>query len=202
MSLRPADVDSSSRSRSRQMKRVSTFALLLALALALCAADVARGQAGARPRTAEGAEKEGKGVAGTSEAEALYEEASRYAQNKFDEFRKKNVPYDPLLEQKTLQEQRDLALQPAARLAARAPLGGTDLYYSGLLYTLAGKGEGALDSMRKFLAEESKEHPDLRQRARSVVAQQAAQFGLPEEAERVLAEYAKSEPRTAADLHR
>src|SRR5215210_6397578 len=181
------------------MKRVSTFTLVLAVSLAACAAlpGGARGQAGVRPRTAQGAEKEpaGKGTADAakaSEAQTLYEEASQYAQRKFDEFRQKNVPYDRLLEQKTLQEQKDLALQHAARLAARAPLRGTDIYYSGLLYSLAGKGEGALDSMRKFLTDTEPAPTDLKQRARSVVAQQAAQLGLLEEAERSLAEYTKS----------
>ncbi|MFL6335178.1 MAG: TlpA disulfide reductase family protein [Pyrinomonadaceae bacterium] len=188
------------------MKRVLTFALLLPLAL--CGAAAARGQAGARPRPAQGAEKEPSGkdsasVAKASEAQTLYEEASQYAQRKFDEFRKNQVPYDPLLEQKTLQEQKDLALQNAARLAARAPLHGTDLYYAGLLYSLAGKGEGALDSMRRFLADDTDPaHAGLKQRARSVTAQQAAQLGLTEEAESALADYTKSEPRSASDLHR
>ena len=190
------------------MKRVSTFALALALPLLLSA--VARAQAGVRPRAAEAAERpqDGKGggaaaeAAKTPEAQALYEEASKYAQGKFDEFQKKNLPFDPLLEQKTLQEQRDLALQHAARLAARAPLRGTDLYYSGLLYSLAGKGEGALDSMRRFLADSEPGSSDLKQRARSVVTQQAAQLGLMDEAERSLADYAKSEPRNVAELHR
>src|SRR5215207_5333726 len=184
------------------MKRVSTFALLLALPLALGAAPSARGQAGVRPRAAPGAEKDGRDAVKASEAQTLYEEASQYAQRKFDEFRQKQVPYDPLLEQKTLQEQRDLALQHAARLAVRAPLRGTDLYYSGLLYSLAGKGEGALDSMRKFLADTEPAPADLKQRARSVAAQQAAQLELTEEAERALADYTKSEPRNVADLHR
>ena len=188
------------------MKRVLTFAPLLVLTLAACA-GVARGQEGARPRTAQGAEKEPNGSsAKASEAQTLYEEASQYAQRKFDEFRKNNVPYDPLLEQKTLQEQKDLALQYAARLtsrpAARAPLRGTDLYYAGLLYSLAGKSEGALDSMRKFLADTEPAPADLKQRARSVAAQQAAQLELTEEAESALADYTKSEPRTVADLHR
>jgi thiol-disulfide isomerase/thioredoxin len=191
------------------MKRVSTFTLLLTISLAVCASARvgARGQAGVRPRTAQGTEKgqNGKGDAEASkasEAQMLYEEASQYAQRKFDEFRQKQMPYDPLLEQKTLQEQKDLALQQAARLAARAPLRGTDLYYAGLLYSLAGKGEGALDSLRKFLAETDPAHDDLKQRARSVIAQQAAQLGLTDEAERVLAEYSKAEPRNVADLHR
>jgi thiol-disulfide isomerase/thioredoxin len=184
------------------MKRVSTFVMLLAFTLAVCA-GIARGQAGVRPRAAQGAEKgpDGNG-AGASEAQTLYEDASQYAQRKFEEFRQKQMPYDPLLEQKTLQEQRDLALQHAARLAARGPLRGTDLYYSGLLYSLAGKGEGALDSMRKFLADAEPAPADLKQRARSVAAQQAAQLGLLEEAESALAEYARAEPRNVADLHR
>ncbi len=184
------------------MKRVSTYAPLLALSLVVCA-GVARGQAGVRPRTTQETEKGPNANASkVSEAQTLYEDASQYAQRKFDEFRQKQLPYDPLLEQKTLQEQKDLALQHAARLAALAPLRGTDLYYSGLLYSLAGKGEGALDSMRKFLAEAEPAPADLKQRARSVAAQQAAQLGLLEDAERTLADYAKAEPRNVADLHR
>ena len=183
------------------MKRVSTFALTISLAL--CAAAAARGQAGARPHAAaQGAEKNAGEAAKASEAQALYEEAAQYAQRKFDEFNKNNVPFDPLLQQKTLQEQKDLALQHAARLAGRAPLHGTDLFYAGLLYSLAGKGEGALDSMRKFLADAEPGSAELKQRARSVAAQQAAQLGLTEEAERALADYTKSEPRNAADLYR
>lgn len=191
------------------MKRVANVALTLTFSLALCAAAApALGQAGARPRTAQGSEKgqDGKGDpaadARANEARALYEEAAQYAQRKFDEFEQKRMPFDPLLEQKTLQEQKDLALQNAARLAARAPLRGTDIYYSGLLYSLAGKGEGALDSMRSFLADSEPASPDLKQRARAVVAQQAAQLGRTEEAERALADYAKAEPRNVADQHR
>ncbi|HEX8337766.1 MAG TPA: hypothetical protein VF621_13610, partial [Pyrinomonadaceae bacterium] len=191
------------------MKRVPNLALTLALSLALCsAAAPARGQAGARPRTAQGPEKAQGGDAAAAdsakanEARALYEEAAQYAQRKFDEFEQKRMPYDPLLQQKTLQEQKDIALQHAARLAARAPLRGTDIYYSGLLYSLAGKGEGALDSMRSFLADAEPASPDLKQRARAVVAQQAALLGLTEEAERALADYAKAEPRNVADQHR
>lgn len=184
------------------MKRVSTFAL--ALSIALCAAAVARGQAGG----AQGAERAQNGkdtspAAKASEARTLYDEAAQYAQTKFDEFRKNNIPYDPTLEQKILQEQRDLALRNAGKLTAREPLRGADLYYAGLLYSLAGKGEGALDSMRRFLADPANPAlADLRQRARSVTAQQAAQLGLTEEAERALADYSKSEPRNVADLYR
>jgi thiol-disulfide isomerase/thioredoxin len=179
------------------MKRFSNAALTLTLSLALCAS--ASGQGVEQSVKADAAVV---GNAKVNEARALYEEAAQYAQRKFDEFRQKQLPYDPLLEQKTLQEQKDLALQNIKRLDARAPLGGTDIYYSGLLYSLAGKTEAALDSMRRFLADTEPAPPDLKQRARSVVAQQAAQLGLMEEAERALAEYSKAEPRNVAELHR
>jgi thiol-disulfide isomerase/thioredoxin len=192
------------------MKRV--FKTALAVLLASCAAAVAARaagvQAGVRPRTAQATDaQDAKGAAApaaarASEAQTLYEEAAQYAQRKFDEFREKQVPFDPTLERKTLQEQKDLALQNAARLAARGPLRGTDLYYSGLLYALAGKGDGALDSMRRFLADAEPAPADLKQRARAVAAQQAAQLGLLDEAERAVADYARSEPRAVADLHR
>ncbi|MFN2415822.1 MAG: hypothetical protein ABR603_11810, partial [Pyrinomonadaceae bacterium] len=134
------------------MKRVSNYALALALAACATLSGVARGQAGVRPRTAQGPDAQGAGkdaagvaaaAAKPSEAQALYDEAAAYAQRKFDEFREKQMPYDRALEQKTLQEQKDLALQNAARIAVRGPLSGTDLYYSGLLYALAGRGDGA-----------------------------------------------------------
>src|SRR5688572_5618061 len=195
-------------SKLGQMKRVSVFVIALALAACAALAVGALAQAGVRPRAAQtpAADEAGKTPAAdgakTTEAQSLYEEAAGYAQRKFDEFRQKQLPYDRALEQRTLQEQKDLALQNAARVAVRGPLRGSDLYYSGLLYALAGKGEGALDSMRKFLADAEPAAADLKQKARSVAAQQAAQLGLLEEAERMLADYARSEPRAVADLHR
>src|SRR3954470_18423510 len=104
------------------MKRVLSFAFAFVPALALCAAAVegVRAQAGVRPRAAESAETapNGKDEAKASEAQTLYEDAAGYVERKFEEFRQKQVPYDRLLEQKTYQEQKDLALQNAARLAA------------------------------------------------------------------------------------
>jgi thiol-disulfide isomerase/thioredoxin len=185
------------------------LALLVALCCVVASRHDARAQSGVQPRTSAPApEREGASrdaatdAAKASEARALYEEAAQYAQRKFDEFRKSETPFDRTLEAKTLQEQKDLALQNVARLAVRGPLRGTDLYYAGLLYALAGKGEGALDSMRSFLADTSAAPADLKQHARAVAAQQAAQLGLLEEAERTLAAYAAGEPRTMADLHR
>ncbi|MDT5294307.1 MAG: hypothetical protein QOJ76_1187 [Acidobacteriota bacterium] len=194
------------------VKRVSISAQVAAVAVALVLAmgvaastREARAQSGVQPKpNAGGAGKVSASAdaSKTNEARVLYEEAAQYAQRKFDEFRTAEIPFDRTLEQKTLQEQKDLALQNVARLAARGPLGGTDLYYAGLLYALAGKSEGALDAMRRFVADAGGAPADLRQRARSVSVQQAAQLGLTEEAELALAAYAHDEPRTKADLQR
>ena len=201
------------------MKRVLTSApYFLALALALLFAPPgAHAQSGVKPNgDARGVDAKGASEAapdglkvagergGESSAQSLYDEAAAYVQRKFDEFRKNEVPYDRSLEQKTYQEQKDLALRNVTQLVARGPLGGTDLYYAGLLYALAGRGEGALDSMRRFLAGADAAHAsgEIRQRARVVVVQQAAQLGLADEAEKTLAAYTQGEPRSAADLQR
>ena len=163
------------------MKKVFNQAAL-ALLLALSPAS-ARAQSGVKP-SADGAGKSASADAASGEeAQALYDEAALYAQRKFDEFRKGNVPYDKALEQKTLQEQKELALRNAAKLGARAPLHGTDLYYAGLLYALAGKGEGALDSLRHFLSDAGAASDEQKQRARVLAAQHAAALNLDTEAE-------------------
>ena len=179
---------------------------LASLAVTACAAlCVARAQSGVKPSP------EGNGGAGgaatatagakTVDAKTLYEDASSYAQRHFDEFAKSGVPFDKTLEARTLQEQKDLALRNVSYLAAREPLGGTDLYYAGLLYALASKGETALKFINRFL-EEAGAPPDLKQRARLTAVQQAAQLSLTDDAEKTLAAYSQSEPRVPADVYR
>ncbi|HYY96380.1 MAG TPA: TlpA disulfide reductase family protein [Pyrinomonadaceae bacterium] len=207
------------------MKKALTFALPLFVIALLSSPPLARAQSsgGSNGGAKNGDAKEVKsggtngthagetapsgasstGGAKAASAQALYEEAARYVRVKFEEFRKNEVPYDRGLEQKTYQEQRELALRNANQLAARAPLGGTDLYYAGLLYSLASKPEAALDSMRRFLADPEAAHAsaELRQRARVVVVQRASELGLTEEAEKSLADYAQAGPRAASDLY-
>jgi thiol-disulfide isomerase/thioredoxin len=189
------------------MKRISNFALVFAaLAVALlAAAHDARAQSGVKPKSdADGAGKTSTATDGVKigDAQALYDEAAIYAQRKFDEFRKGNVPYDKTLEQQTIREQKDLALRNLQKLVARGPLHGTDLYYSALLYVLAGKGDAALDSMRHFLDDAGDASAEQKQRARVVVAESAAALNLDDEAEGQFAAYSRNEPRHAADLQR
>lgn len=186
------------------MKRVFAFepAVVVLLVLTLC--DAAYGQSGVRPngdgkeaRAGGTTADDAKGV--ESAARALYEDAALYAQRRFEEFRKNETPFDKLLEQKTYQEQKDLALRNVTQLIAGGPLRGTDLYYAGLLYALAGKGEGALDSMRRFISDSADATAEIKQRARVVAVHQAARLGLAEEGERLLAAYVESEPRLPAE---
>ena len=186
------------------MKKVFNQAAL-ALMLALSPAS-ARAQSGVKVKpSADGAGNSASASADAASgegAQALYDEATAYAQRKFDEFRKNNVPYDEALKQKTLREQKELALHNVTKLAARGPLHGTDLYYAGLLYMMAGKAEGALDSMRRFLSDAGAASDEQKQRARIVAASYAAALNLDSEAEEMFAAYERSEPRRASDIQR
>lgn len=178
---------------------------LASLAFVACASFyAARAQSGVIPKPNGDGAKPGDVKtfdAKTADAKTLYEDASTYAQRHFDEFAKNGVPFDKTLEAKTLQEQKDLALQNVAYLTRREPLRGTDLYYAGMLYALASKSEGALNFLKRFV-EDASAPPDLRQRARVAVVQQAALLSLTEDAEKTLAVYTQSEPLVTADVYR
>jgi thiol-disulfide isomerase/thioredoxin len=163
--------------------------------------DAKAGTAEANPKAGAGAPAESGNAAGKS-AEALHEEAANYARHKFAEFEKNKVPYNRQLEQKTVQEQRDLALRHATALAAREPLAAADFYYLGQLYALAGKGDFALSSLRRFLSDSGGAPEALRQKARVAAVQQAAQAELADEAEKHFADYKASGPRDASELNR
>lgn len=140
----------------------------------------------------------------TSDAATLYEDASKYVERKFEEFRQNRVPFSRALATETFQQQRELAARHAAQLVARGQLAGTDHYYLGLLYNLAGKSPETVESLRRFLAPDVAETKgvtkDQRQNARLILGAEVAALGRFEEAESVLAEYSRSEPATPQGL--
>src|SRR5204862_419251 len=77
-----------------------------------------------------------------------------YLGRRYQEFNKQKLPYDPKLEAKTKQEQKDVAIRNAATLQARAPVAADDLYYLGLLHHVAGDADAALAAMRLFLKDD------------------------------------------------
>ena len=133
-------------------------------------------------------------------AAQLFDEADNYARRKFEAFEKLKMPYDDQLKQKIVREQRELAARSAATLATRK-LSGTDVYYLGLLYNLAGKFDGAFDAMQRFLNENPTATGEPAQNARAIVVIQAAKKGLLTEAEARLRDYANNQPQVADDRY-
>src|SRR5438552_2487570 len=133
-------------------------------------------------------------------AAQLFEDADKYLEKKFAEFEKRHMPFDARLSDKIKQEQRDLAASYATLLAARK-LEGQDVYYLGLLYNLARNFDAALETMRRFLAENPKATGEPAQNARAIIVIQATKKGLLEEAGSRLAEYAKDQPQLAEDRY-
>jgi len=137
---------------------------------------------------------------GSRTAAQLFEDADTYTQKKFAEFEKRKMPYDQRLEEKIKQEQHELAGRNARVLAARK-LTQQEIYYLGLLYNLARNFDAALESMRRFLAEDKSATGEPAQNARAIIVIQAAKRGLLPEAEGRLAEYAQNQPQVADDRY-
>src|SRR5688500_8149033 len=73
-------------------------------------------------------------------AEVLFDEVNTYVDKKFEEFNKRKTAYDPGLETKTRQEQKELAIKYAAVLKTRT-LEGHNLYHLGMLHHIGGRSE-------------------------------------------------------------
>ncbi|MDQ1612627.1 MAG: hypothetical protein QOG00_2558 [Pyrinomonadaceae bacterium] len=134
------------------------------------------------------------------EAAALYADASKYVERKFEEFKQKRVPFSRALASETFQQQRDLAALHAAALSARGNLAGVDHYYLGLLYNLAGKSAESIEPLRRFLAPPASGTKEQWQNARLILGTEAATLKRFDEAEAVLADYERGEPATPQGL--
>ena len=133
-------------------------------------------------------------------AQALFEDANGYLGRRYQEFNKKQLPYDAKLEAQTRKEQQQLAVKNAAILKARSSLSKEDLYYLGMLHHLAGDADNALAAMRLVL----KNDPDggQAQAARNVVVLYAVKKGLLDEANKAVESYAHHKPQNADDRYR
>lgn len=133
-------------------------------------------------------------------AQALFEDANGYLGRRYQEFNKKQLPYDAKLEAQTRKEQQELAVKNAAILKARSSLSKEDLYYLGMLHHLAGDADNALATMRLLL----KNDPDggQAQAARNVVVLYAVKKGLLDEANKAVESYAHHKPQNADDRYR
>ena len=140
-------------------------------------------------------------VAATPEprtARALYEEADRYLERRYQEFNRQKLPFDPKLEARTKQEQQALAVANATILQANPNLTGEDFYYLGLLNHLASNSDKAYEAIKHYLAEGAT--GEKAQLARAVFVVHALKKDQVAEAEATVAVYAKSEPVNLQEL--
>lgn len=123
----------------------------------------------------------------------MFDEANAFAKTKFAEYQQKKVPYSENLRLQTVREQKQLAAKYAAMASQRANLTGEDFYYVGLLHWIAENLDGAAETFGKVLAAETVA-VEKKQTARSIVAVVAAKQKRFDEAEKLLAEYLKTDP--------
>ncbi|HSS22672.1 MAG TPA: TlpA disulfide reductase family protein [Pyrinomonadaceae bacterium] len=126
-------------------------------------------------------------------AKQLFGDADSYITRVYAEFNKQKLAFDPKIEARTKQEQKDLALKYAVALAERKSLTNDDAYYLGMLYHLAGNADEALRVIHRYL--DGKPSGANAQVARAVVVLYSTRQNLLPDAEQAVADYAKNEPK-------
>jgi thiol-disulfide isomerase/thioredoxin len=192
LSCRELKTDSKN-GETNPVKRPIIFALALLLTAASGVQSLA--QDGSAPST------ESKQVQSAPTAAVLYEEAANYSSKKFQEFAQNKIKFNTKLFEQTLKEQRELAARNAAQLAARSALAGDDLFYLGMLYNLSENGASAIEALKRYLGAKPSDARRA-QSARYALSQISAKMKLFDESERALSDYAKNEPRNAAERFR
>jgi len=130
-------------------------------------------------------------------AEVLFDEVNLYVDKKFEEFNKKKTAYDPTLETKTRQEQKDLAARYASVLKTRS-LDQPDLYHLAMLQHIAGNADAALETMLRYLESKAAKGENA-QIARAVVVLYATRKNRIAEAETAAAAFAKNQPQNLTE---
>ena len=129
----------------------------------------------------------------------MFTKATNYARDKFTEFEQKKTPYTQTLHKRVLAEQKQLAAKYASEASARENLSGADFYYLGRLHWLAENRDGAKEAFGKFL--ETKDADTIKsQTARSVLVVIHSDNAEFETAERILAEYLRTEPTRQSEI--
>jgi len=126
-------------------------------------------------------------------AEEMFAEANTYRKKKFAEFEAKKIPFSDNLFKQTVREQKQLAAKYATILAGRENLRAEDFYYAGMLNWLADNLDNATEFFQKYIAAENTAVEKL-QTARSIVIVASARGKNFDEAEKLLADYLKTEP--------
>ncbi|MBK8465214.1 MAG: TlpA family protein disulfide reductase [Chloracidobacterium sp.] len=128
----------------------------------------------------------------------MFDEANGYLKAKAIEYDAKKIVFNERVLKQSQLEQRQLSAKYAAMATQRKDLVGDDFYYLGMLYWIAENLDGTADNLRNFIAFDGLS-PDRRQTARSIVVVVLAKQKKLADAEHLLAEYLKSEPKKLAE---
>ncbi len=131
----------------------------------------------------------------------MFNEANGYIKQKGAEFDVKKIPFSDRLFTQAKLEQRQLAAKYATMAGGRKDLAGEDFYYLGMLHWIAENLDGTTENLRKFVAIDNAA-ADRRQTARSILAVVLAKQKKLDEAETLIAEYLKSEPKKMTERAR
>jgi thiol-disulfide isomerase/thioredoxin len=131
----------------------------------------------------------------------MFDEANAYRKLKFEEFEKKKVPVNERLRLQTEREQKQLAAKFAAIAATRVDLTSDDFYYLSLLHWIAENLDGTSETLRKYLASDTKT-PERVQTARSLLVVTYAKQKKFDESIRFFAEYQENNPSKPSETLR
>ncbi len=123
----------------------------------------------------------------------MYDEANTYSKTKFTEYEQKKIPFSDNLLANTIREQKQLAAKYAAIAKQRTNLTGEDFYYLGLLHWISDNLDSAYENLGKFLTTENPLIAKI-QTSRSILAVISAKQKRFDDAEKLLAEYLKTDP--------
>lgn len=166
------------------------FILFLLLATFCVSAFGQSGRVGPNPQLPVSDEVAAKDALSAKE---LFDEANSYAKVKIAEFESRKIPFNDKLYEATLKERKLLAAKYAELVAARENLSGEDFYYLGMLYWINENGVPAHQAFSRFLEFEDGE-AEKKQTARSIIAFVTTRDKDFPAAEKILADYLKSEP--------
>lgn len=128
-------------------------------------------------------------------AKDLYDETADYVKNKSKEIFSQGKRIDAEKRESLAQEQKNLAKKYAAEIAARPDLKGVEVYYLGMLYTIAENDDKTLETMKRFLAQYPPETKgDAIQAARVYAIVAAGRKKLLAEADQTYQAWLKGEP--------
>lgn len=130
----------------------------------------------------------------------LFDEADKYMEVKYAEFRATNRPYDQALADQVKLDQKALALKNAGIITGWSTPTGDDLFYLGRLFEIGDESDKAFNAYSRFLKQTTPGTDKNVQAGRVTFVRLASDREKFEEAEQALAALRAAQPRTPEQL--